>query len=420
MNASKQLQSGQGARSRHVALFLCCMAEYMPLALLSVTLPVLLRRQGASLEQLGLLSLVFIPWALKFAWAPLIDRRPLWGQGRYRSWLLTGLPVAALMVWSLGQRSLEQWISWPWGLALVLIALTCVCATLDTASHGLGVLLLTPQERGAGNGVQQAGMMAGNLVGGAGAVMGLEWLGWSSVCAALAAMYALPWLALWGLREPSSAPSASRGLKLLWSAASTPGMGRWLAWLFAFGAVYGCFGVPYQAALVDAGMSMVEIGLVQGALISVMGMMGGALGGLWVQRRGRRGGFLVAGAVFAVALAPSLWAFAGGAPTRAALYVGMGSAYLGAMSVTTVLYTLMMDRARASEASTDYTVQYSALQLAGFMGWGLGAWLAAQVGHVTLFAGAILGVVALWGMSSWAGALPAGATTPSEPQEVTR
>ncbi len=36
-------------------------------------LPVLMREQGLSLKAISATSFLFLPWALKFLWAPLVD-----------------------------------------------------------------------------------------------------------------------------------------------------------------------------------------------------------------------------------------------------------------------------------------------------------------------------------------------------------
>jgi len=56
--------------------------------LVARALPVILRKAGVSLDQIGVVYLVLFPWALKFLWAPLVDRANFAGLGRYRSSLL--------------------------------------------------------------------------------------------------------------------------------------------------------------------------------------------------------------------------------------------------------------------------------------------------------------------------------------------
>src|SRR5690242_1330397 len=62
---------------------------------------VFLRGAGVSLTDIGLLSLVSLPWNLKFLWAPFVDRYALTWPDRRRSWLLisqVGLAVGFIAI----------------------------------------------------------------------------------------------------------------------------------------------------------------------------------------------------------------------------------------------------------------------------------------------------------------------------------
>src|SRR5262245_16669426 len=64
------------------------LSQGLPFGFFTQALPVLMREQGLSLPDIGLANLLAIPWVLKFAWAPLVDR---WGWpsfGRRRSWIV--------------------------------------------------------------------------------------------------------------------------------------------------------------------------------------------------------------------------------------------------------------------------------------------------------------------------------------------
>ena len=54
-------------------------AEGFPFGILNDALPVFFRVHGVRLADIGLLSLVGLPWTLKFLWAPALDQ---WGQRR--------------------------------------------------------------------------------------------------------------------------------------------------------------------------------------------------------------------------------------------------------------------------------------------------------------------------------------------------
>jgi predicted MFS family arabinose efflux permease len=100
-----------------------------------------------------------------------------------------------------------------------------------------------------------------------------------------------------------------------------------------------------------------------------------------MKRATRRVALYVSGAAFAVLLVPSVVAFMWFDGRRAALYVALAAAYFGVMAVSAVLYAMMMDRSKEDTASSDFTLQYSVLQIMGFVAWGVGAVLADHVGR---------------------------------------
>ncbi len=65
-------------------------AQGLPYGFFTQALPVLLRDAGLSLKAISATSLLFLPWALKFLWAPFVDH---WGTRK--AWLLP-LQVAAV------------------------------------------------------------------------------------------------------------------------------------------------------------------------------------------------------------------------------------------------------------------------------------------------------------------------------------
>ncbi|MBI4864967.1 MAG: MFS transporter, partial [Candidatus Riflebacteria bacterium] len=73
-------------------------SQGLPYGFFVQALPVLLREAGVSLEVIGLTSLLALPWAFKFLWAPLVDRFDGSGLGRRRGWILPlqGIAVATL------------------------------------------------------------------------------------------------------------------------------------------------------------------------------------------------------------------------------------------------------------------------------------------------------------------------------------
>ena len=138
-------------------------AQGLPFGFFTQALPVILREQGVSLKAIGFTAILALPWALKFLWAPFVDRYGSERFGRRRSWILPLQALGVLLLLVLAHFPPEHGL----GALLVAVALTnLVAATQDVATDGLAVDLLEPAERGYGNGVQVAGYRAGMIVGG--------------------------------------------------------------------------------------------------------------------------------------------------------------------------------------------------------------------------------------------------------------
>ena len=76
-------------------------AQGLPFGFFSQALPVFLRKQGHSLEAVGLSSLLAAPWAFKFLWAPLVDRHGSARFGRRRGWIIPLQALSTALLFSL-------------------------------------------------------------------------------------------------------------------------------------------------------------------------------------------------------------------------------------------------------------------------------------------------------------------------------
>ncbi len=64
------------------------LSQGLPYGFQTQALPSMLRTLGLSLPEIGATSLLALPWALKFLWAPLVDRWWSPTLGHRRSWIL--------------------------------------------------------------------------------------------------------------------------------------------------------------------------------------------------------------------------------------------------------------------------------------------------------------------------------------------
>jgi hypothetical protein len=160
----------------------------LPFGFFTQALPVLLRKEGLSLREIGLTSLLALPWALKFLWAPLIDRYSLPVLGRFNSWIV---PLQLGSITILCALGLQGTLSHVRFLMAAFLLLNLIAATQDIATDGLAVEMLAERERGLANGLQVAGYRVGMIVGGGALLVLYDRLGSSGTFLAMAALTTL-------------------------------------------------------------------------------------------------------------------------------------------------------------------------------------------------------------------------------------
>lgn len=361
------------------------LAQGLPYGFFTQALPVLLREQGLSLKAISLTSFLFLPWALKFLWAPFVDR-----YGTERQWLLPLQFCAVALALALTQADLAQSL---WPVLLALLLFNALAAAQDVATDGLAVRLLSPAERGLGNGIQVGAYRVGMILGGGLLLWVFAHAGWPAMFVGMAALLLVCALPVMGLRPQPRAAAPARA----WTRVAV----GWLPRLRARG-VAGfvgliClykFGDTMVASLVgpfmrDTGIGLAQIAIIKGTLGSSMGLAGALAGGFVAWRLGRRAALLGCGLLQTASLA--LYAAAalghGGVPM---IYAASTAEHLFGGMATVALFTLMMDAADPEHASTDYTLFACAIVIAQGLANFSGAALADAFGYAPMF---VLGVV---------------------------
>lgn len=366
-------------------------AEGLPYGFFAQGLPVLARTQGASLGKVGLLALLFLPWALKWMWAPLVDTVFVARWGRRRTWLVgtqaAMVVLLAAMAVLLGNVGIME------VLPLVVLA-NILSATQDIAVDGYAVSRLDEQSRGVGNAIQVCGYKLGMVAGGGGLLMVADAWGWNVAVAGLA----LGVLALLpvsvgvqepvaALGEPSGAPpdwkvtvAASR--EQLWR---VPGAARFVAFIFLVKMGEAAASAMVKPALVDRGFSAGDVGLWVGTVGLVASLLGSAVGGWLAGAMARQRALVLAVLLQAAGLA-LLW------PLLEAPLTLLGGAiaveHLVTGILTTVLFTAMMDAVDPEHGGTQYSVLASVVVVGTGLGSSLSGFLAQTTGYAPLFLGA--------------------------------
>jgi len=254
-------------------------AEGLPFGIAYDVWPVYFRVHGVSLKDIGLMSLLSLPWTWKMLWAPLVDR---WGARQ--QWItacLAALAVATLLI-------IPHDAAHPSGLLwAVLAAFTAASATQDIAIDAWAVDVSTPESSGAINGVRVSAARIALLVGGGGVLFLAGTTGWTPLWIALAALFLVLAAAVWASPRVRLDPTERRNPVV-------PVM-RWLLrWemvpvllfvlLFKLGdSLLGRMVKPFW---VDRGYSLKEIGLISVTLGVAFTIAGALTGGWFVKRYG--------------------------------------------------------------------------------------------------------------------------------------
>ena len=370
-------------RIQKIAL-LCALylAQGLPYGFFTLALPVVMRDAGLTLTQIGALSLLYLPWALKFLWAPYLDHL-----GTRKAWLLS-LQVSSVV----GARVLSR-IGIDAGYLVVIVAAFVFiinAASQDVITDGLATRFLGLNERGLGNGVQVGAYRVGMALGGGLLLEVFARTNWATMFACMAVMLAitvipvltLPGSAIEPVRGP---PPAFNALALTWlRRALAPGMLAFAGLIFCFRFGDAMVSTLLGPFMKDQHVSTSAIALMKGAVGNITSVAGAIVGGWFVFKVQRRTAILAAGLGQAVTFIP-YWVAAlgiGGMPLLwgATIVEGVVSTM-----ATVALFTLMMDASDPEHAGTDYTLFASAYVLVGSIGSICAGWVADHAGFAVMF-----------------------------------
>jgi MFS transporter, PAT family, beta-lactamase induction signal transducer AmpG len=317
---------------RVLSLLFLGFASGLPFGVLAEPLTAWLTEAGLAKTEIGLFALVSLPYALKFVFAPFIDRLPLpyfsRRFGRRRGWALAAQLMLMVALVVLGETDPATSI----GVTAVLAAsVAFASATQDTVLDAYRVEILEEKKLAAGAASMVFGWRIGQVGAGAGGLILGDLLPWSMVFSILAALVGVGIVTI--LLNPEPAPRdseasralESRGVALLGHLGGLPApLVRACGWIYAacvcpfldflsrrgwlvillfillykFGdAVLAVMKVPF---FLELGFSKTDIAEVVKLFGLVAIIAGGFLGGLIVARLGIMRGLLVCGLAMAL------------------------------------------------------------------------------------------------------------------------
>jgi len=273
------------------ALLLLGFSSGLPLYLTSRTLQAWMKDAQVDLEVIGWISLVGLPYFLKFLWSPLLDRfvPPL--LGRRRGWLV--LTQGGLIL-AIGAMALQRPSEALQFLALNAFIIVFLSATQDIAGDAYRTDILQPQELGIGASIWVFGYRIAILVTSALALILADYLPWPTVYLLLALLMGVGVAASFFAPEPvlTDRPPTSLGdavylpFKEFFDRKGV-GAGSLIFVFILFyklgDALVGNMATPF---LLDIGFTKTDIGAIQGGMGFLATTVGVLVGGAVLNKVG--------------------------------------------------------------------------------------------------------------------------------------
>jgi MFS transporter (putative signal transducer) len=244
-------------------------------------LPAVLRTAGLPLDQIGLLYLIVLPWALKFLWSPYIERYRLPRFGKNRSRIIVG---TGIMVCASGLVMLAFAGPSPVSMAIaILFVVAVVTATVDIACDGYAVETLAAEHHGWANAAQVGGSYLGSAIGAGLFLVLVDDYGWRNatlVMAGVVMLLALPFI--FGPAAKAQAETRDQTPSML-RAFKRPQVqtGLVIAAVYVAAQKWGL--AMLGPFLIDYGFDLGTLGIFNGVGSMIVGFGGALLGGFLVR-----------------------------------------------------------------------------------------------------------------------------------------
>ncbi|KOP26800.1 MFS transporter [Hapalosiphon sp. MRB220] len=358
-------------------------SQFIPTTFFLQALPVFMRQQNMSLDVIGFLGFLILPSGLKFLWSPLIDRYRIWNLGHYRGWIICFQLLLVAIIFFSAFIDIQNNLA---GLLSCMFLAFLFSASQDIATDALAVNLLETQERGLGNAIQAGGNFFGAIIGGGGALILLEKVGWRYSLIAMSVFMLLNLVPTLLHREQAIAKSKVNKsyFQTFVRFFSRPKILPWLFIVLLYMAGESITSTMIRPLLVDRGLSLLDIGWLLGVVSYSARIVLALVAGVMITRWGRRRSLILFGLIAAFTallyIVPAI-----GIASLPVLYT-VCILVSGTQSMAyTALLSAMMDKSDRATAATDYTIQVSVMFLGGIAATVLSGVVAQQTGYTITF-----------------------------------
>lgn len=354
-------------------------AEGFPFGFVWDAMPVFLRHRGLSLEAIGLLSLMSLPWSLKFFWSPAVDR---WASER--TWIVATQFLLAILLAVGGIFGFSGVLLFAWLLGLAILS-----ATQDIACDAYTIRLLQERELGAANGLRVSSYRLALIASGGLLVALAGWVGWNGAFMAGAGVMLACSIAARKLPQHSWEAPLHKSLQVaapLQELLARPGAVQVLLFVVLYKLGDMAMGPMVRPFWVDRGLGPSEIGFITGTggiLASVLGaLLGGGLSSAW----GIFKALWVLGVFQAASnLGYSLVAFFPGTGHLGVYGASLVESFCGGLGTAPFL-AFLMNICTKHWAATQYALVSALFGLARSLSGTFSGWLTSSMGYESYFA----------------------------------
>ncbi len=337
------------------SMYLC---QTISLGFVFGSLPVIMRQLHMPLKGIGALFILHLPWAIKFLWAPWVDRIYIPSIGRRRTWIFPLQWLGAVLLLCVSFTPPETHFS---TMYLILLLLNMVMATNDIAVDGYATDILYPEERPWGNTIQAGARFAGMMMGGGLMLFLYSFMSWKALCIFLAGAAFLLSLPIFfhreipPVREEGQSDKKEKAFGIL--AFLRRDKVYWLIAVLIASTTFAFTGFQMRMpVLADLGLCPKEIGTLLMSFAYPAGLTGTAVSGWLLYRTGNRI-FLRCFCMISIILAGftaicgakhsmSLW--------QAGLILSLDNILIGAIHVWA--FTIMMRVSAGHQSGTGFAV----------------------------------------------------------------
>ncbi|MGE0251166.1 MAG: MFS transporter [Dongiaceae bacterium] len=190
---------------RLLALAVLGFASGLPFPLTFSMLSAWLFEAGINIKSVAAMTMVGLPYTIKFLWAPLKDHMELgWLTkkfGRRRGWLFL---VQALLIFSLFMLAKSDPMTHLGWMAFWAFTVTLLSASQDIVIDAYRVDIVPQEMAGIASSMATLGYRIGVLLSTAGVLYMAEFIAWADVYRIMAAIMILPFICLFILPEPEN------------------------------------------------------------------------------------------------------------------------------------------------------------------------------------------------------------------------